>query len=282
MTAKFTPATSAKPINSWLKAAEILALHFSSSYDHRKISDPVSRLIQENGAMYLAAPAFAEAFGKDTIFIEVKDLKRAARNAPLLCWTHEGIAFVIGGKTMRGDFRIVQANSEGETEEATLKYKALRSVFAGGIAFEVKPPLDVWDSDTSFDDTKKWFWGSLKPLGKSMRYLLLAALIGNLLAVAASLFALQVWDRVIPAQSINSLTVLAIGVIIAVVFELILRLQRAALIDDVGREIDLKISGGVFSHMLDLKSDARPQSLGSMAAQTERSTRSAKQSHLRC
>ncbi|MGJ8598099.1 ATP-binding cassette domain-containing protein [Sulfitobacter sp.] len=267
MTSDFNSATKAGSLNSWLYAAETLALHFGTSYDPRKISDSVSLLIQEKGAMYLAAPAFAEAFGKETLFLELKDLRRAARNAPLLCWTHEGVAFVIVGKTIRGDFHIIQINAEGQGEETTLKYKALRNVFAGGVAFEVKPPLDVWDSDTSFDDKEKWFWGSVKPLGKSMRYLILAAFIGNLLAVAASLFALQVWDRVIPAQSINSLTVLAIGVIIAVIFELILRLQRASLIDDVGREIDLKISGGVFSHMLDLKSDARPQSLGSMAAQ---------------
>ncbi|UWR27343.1 ATP-binding cassette domain-containing protein [Sulfitobacter sp. S223] len=267
MTSTSTSAANAGSLNSWLIAAETLAAHFGTSYDPRKISDPVSRLIQENGAMYLAAPAIGEAFGKDTVFIEVKDLKRAARNAPLLCWSHEKFPFVIIGKTMRGDFRVVQTNSEGVAEETTLTHKRLRKLFAGGIAFEDKTPLDVWDADTAFDNKKNWFWGSLKPLSKSLRYLILAALIGNLLAVAASLFALQVWDRVIPAQSINSLTVLAVGVIIAVIFELILRLQRASLIDDIGREVDLKISGGVFAHMLDLKSDARPQSLGSMAAQ---------------
>ena len=265
------PETDVDPapslVDKWLHVADFLATSFGSGYDKRHLSDQINRIIDEQGAISLVAPAFGEAFGKDTVFLDFKDLKLSRRRGSVLCWADNGTPFILTGVTFGGSYRILEIDESGAGTERTIKSRALRKLFASGIAFQDKVPLDIWDANAAFEDKKRWFWGALLPLIKSMRYLLLAALVGNLLAVAVSLFALQVWDRVIPAQSINSLTVLSMGVGFAILFELILRLQRASLIDDVGRDVDLRISGGVFSHMLDMKSDARPQSLGAMAAQ---------------
>lgn len=265
------PDTAVDPapslVDKWLHAADYLATSFGAGYDKRYLSDQINRIIDERGTISLVAPAFADSFTKEIVFLDFSDLKKACRDGVVLCWDDQGAPFVLTGVTFRGSYRILEVDDHGTLVERTIKRRALRKLFSNGIAFKEKAPLDVWNASTAFEDKKRWFWGSLKPLTKSIRYLLLAALIGNILAVAVSLFALQVWDRVIPAQSVNSLTVLAIGVGVAVLFELILRLQRASLIDDVGRDVDMHISGGVFAHMMDMKSDARPQSLGVMAAQ---------------
>jgi len=95
----------------------------------------------------------------------------------------------------------------------------------------------------------------------------LASATSNLLAVGTSLFAMQVWDRVVPAHSTNTLWVLVIGVVIAMVFDFILRKTRTSLTDQVGREADLQLSSRFFAHMLSVRNDVRPRAPGTLIAQ---------------
>lgn len=94
-----------------------------------------------------------------------------------------------------------------------------------------------------------------------------ASIYGNLLGIGTSLFAMQVWDRVVPAQSTHTLWVLVVGVAIALVADLMLRQARVAITDHAGREADLALSSRFFSHMLDIRNDARPQAPGTLIAQ---------------
>lgn len=93
------------------------------------------------------------------------------------------------------------------------------------------------------------------------------SLFGNLLAVATSLFAMQVWDRVVPARSINTLWVLASGVALALMLELLLRTARVSIADHFGRQADLRLSAMFFARVLDIRNDARPKSPGTLIAQ---------------
>jgi ATP-binding cassette subfamily C protein LapB len=103
-------------------------------------------------------------------------------------------------------------------------------------------------------------WGIFIELG-------LGSLFGNLLAIATSLFAMQVWDRVVPARSLNTLWVLASGVALALLLELMIRTARAGLADKFGKQADLKLSAMFFSRLLDIRNDARPRSPGTLIAQ---------------
>ncbi|MDR2857501.1 MAG: peptidase domain-containing ABC transporter [Novosphingobium sp.] len=93
------------------------------------------------------------------------------------------------------------------------------------------------------------------------------SLVGNMLGVATALFAMQVWDRVVPAQSTNTLWVLALGVGLALVLEYVLRITRAAITDHFGKKADLELSDFFYAHLLDIRNDARPRSPGSLIAQ---------------
>ena len=95
----------------------------------------------------------------------------------------------------------------------------------------------------------------------------IASFLANVLALASSLFAMQVWDRVVPAQSIPTLWVLASGVGLAVLFEYLLRITRSKIADQLGQRIDLSISSMVFGRALNIRNDARPKSTGAFMAQ---------------
>lgn len=94
-----------------------------------------------------------------------------------------------------------------------------------------------------------------------------ASLIANILALATIVFSMNVYDRVIPSQSIPTLWVLAGGVLIAVIFEFVLRVSRIYLSDIIGKRADLKISDRVFGHSLRIKNSERSKSTGTFISQ---------------
>lgn len=114
---------------------------------------------------------------------------------------------------------------------------------------------------------ESWLGGLLKGQRKLLFDLGAGSLFGNLLAVGTSLFAMQVWDRVVPARSTNTLWVLASGVVIALCLELMLRTLRTALADRFGKRADQQLSALFFARALDIRNDARPRSPGTLVAQ---------------
>ncbi len=98
-------------------------------------------------------------------------------------------------------------------------------------------------------------------------HVMLASLAINILALAGILFSMQVYDRVIPAQSYPTLYVLFSGVLIAAVFNFVLKITRGHVTDLLGKRGDIRISDRVFGHALRLKNTAVPRSTGSFISQ---------------
>jgi ATP-binding cassette, subfamily C, bacterial LapB len=112
-----------------------------------------------------------------------------------------------------------------------------------------------------------WFWREIRRHLGTFVEVGIASFAANLLALAGSLFAMQVYDRVVPNLPYQTLWVLAGGVAIAVVFEMLIRAARAQLLDHACKNIDLKLSDSLFRHLLSIRMNARPQALGTLAAQ---------------
>ena len=114
---------------------------------------------------------------------------------------------------------------------------------------------------------ESWFWSIVLRDWKRYMDIMLASLFANTLALATIVFSMQVYDRVIPSQSIPTLWVLAGGVLIAAIFEFILRVSRIYLSDIIGKRADLKVSDRVFGHALRIKNKERPRSTGTFISQ---------------
>ena len=97
--------------------------------------------------------------------------------------------------------------------------------------------------------------------------IMLASLAANVLALASVIFSMQVYDRVVPAQSYPTLFVLGGGALIAVIFAFVMRQMRMKITDVLGKRADLRISDKVFGHALRVKNTARPQATGTFIAQ---------------
>ncbi|ENX12606.1 hypothetical protein F895_02982 [Acinetobacter sp. CIP 64.2] len=114
---------------------------------------------------------------------------------------------------------------------------------------------------------QSWFWSIVLQDWKRYVDIMLASLIANILALATIIFSMQVYDRVVPSQSIPTLWVLAAGVLIAAIFEFTLRLSRVYISDIIGKRADLRISDRVFGHALRIKNSERSKSTGTFISQ---------------
>jgi ATP-binding cassette subfamily C protein LapB len=74
------------------------------------------------------------------------------------------------------------------------------------------PEAQKMDKKTAFEPKEThWFWSAFTPYCRQFGEIVLGSFVSNLLAVAIALFALQVYDRVIPHQSEATLWVLRLG-----------------------------------------------------------------------
>lgn len=112
-----------------------------------------------------------------------------------------------------------------------------------------------------------WFWSIVLKDWKRYIDIMFASMMANILALATVVFSMNVYDRVIPAQSVPTLWVLASGVLIAAIFEFGLRIARIYLSDIIGKRADLKISDRVFGHALRIKNKERSKSTGTFISQ---------------
>ncbi len=87
------------------------------------------------------------------------------------------------------------------------------------------------------------------------------------LALATSLFSMQVYDRVIPTRSEYTLIILSIGVLFSILIELSMKFARSHVMDYVVVGLDNRLSREIFDRLLQLRVDQVPNSVGSLAGQ---------------
>lgn len=138
-----------------------------------------------------------------------------------------------------------------------------------GYAFFIRPMASADPRAVAAGDLprKHWFWSVVRRFGGNYSHVALAALLINALGLASPLFIMNVYDRVIPNSAIPSLVALAIGMAIALVFDLILRTVRSRIIDMTGKKLDVVLASDIFEHVIALKMAQRPPSVGILANQ---------------
>jgi ATP-binding cassette subfamily C protein LapB len=114
---------------------------------------------------------------------------------------------------------------------------------------------------------RHWFFGALRRYRRAYLEVALGAMMANLLAIASAIFAMQVYDRVVPNAAFDTLWILASGVALAIVFEAVLRHMRGHLLDAMGKSLDLTLSTQLFARVLQTRLSARPASLGAFTSQ---------------
>ena len=113
---------------------------------------------------------------------------------------------------------------------------------------------------------KHWFWGTLLENKRIYRDIMVAAFVVNMFALAMPMFTMNVYDRVVPNKSIETLWVMSLGVMVIVIGDLILRTMRGYFLDWASTRIDIKLSSRIMQQVLGLRLEQKPNSVGSFAS----------------
>lgn len=130
--------------------------------------------------------------------------------------------------------------------------------------------LDSRSPEVSNVAGRHWFWSAFIEQMPLYRDVLVAAFLVNLFAIAVPMFSMNVYDRVIPSRAEETLWMLAVGVLLTVAFDYILKMIRSHFVDLAGTRIDVKLSALIMERVLGMRLIDKPLSVGSFA-QTLRS-----------
>lgn len=137
-----------------------------------------------------------------------------------------------------------------------------------GLVYFIKPlfRFEQRADEGRSSDKRNWFWSVVFENWRLYRDALVAAILINIFALVMPLFTMNVYDRVVPNNAIETLWMMTIGISLVVVFNLVLTSVRAYVVDTASKKIDIKLSAKIMERVLDLRMEARPQSVGSFAA----------------
>ncbi|MGB7288017.1 MAG: type I secretion system permease/ATPase [Salaquimonas sp.] len=119
---------------------------------------------------------------------------------------------------------------------------------------------------TNIDETG-WFWPIVRRFWPNWTYVVIATFFINFLGLALPLFVMNVYDKVIPNESIPTLWALVGGVGIALLFDFLMRLLRANMIDNSGERVDLAVSANLFERAMDVRMADRQLNAGQISNQ---------------
>lgn len=208
----------------------------------------------------------AERIGLETTEFAHRDFMRGRFDLPAIIFRPSRLPIAILAEQGDGASFLTGPQEDGRT---SISRAELTSVpISGGVCFSItyaNTAEDMGVGTAARIERPHWLFGTLGTFWRSYSRVALAAIFINLLAIASPIFTMNVYDRILPNKSISSLWVLAIGVATAILFDLLLKTARAALIDHAGRKADLRISYMLFEKVLNTSLSARPASTGEYA-----------------
>jgi len=203
----------------------------------------------------------------DHVGLRVKPLAKAldrleARDLPAILRTGDG-AVVVLERTEDGRFTV---HDPAQAVTGPVVVEELERVYAGeALAVEPDPSRDRLQHQAHAPAAKHWFWSELGRYRQSFVYIGAAAAIVNLLAFAMPLFVMNVYDRIIPNKAATSLWVLSMGVLLAFSLDFVLRIARAQVVDEVGRDLDQRLSQKLFEKVMNIPLASREGNTGAFA-----------------
>ncbi|KON82335.2 type I secretion system permease/ATPase [Azoarcus sp. PA01] len=185
---------------------------------------------------------------------------------PVVLLLHGRSACMLLGRDAQRNVARVVFPELGDSEVA-LPMADLEARYAGD-AIYVRPAhrFDARVPQVRAARRQHWFWGVIAENRALYRDVLLAALMINLFAVAMPLFVMNVYDRVVPNEAVETLWVLGAGMLIVLVGDVVLRTMRGYFVDLAGSRADVKLSAAIMERVLGLRMEQRPESAGSFAA----------------
>lgn len=111
-----------------------------------------------------------------------------------------------------------------------------------------------------------WFFGPILKNKAIYIQVILASFLINIFALASSLYIMTVYDRVIPNNATESLTVLTIIIVIVIAFDFVMKIIRGSFVDRASLKIDRQVSTELFDRISRHDTSLNKKSTGALAS----------------
>ncbi len=174
----------------------------------------------------------------------------------LLGWEGEGAAAsarLLFPESGQGEIRLGR-------EELQARYLGIAIFCRPRFTFDARAP------EVGKVQLRHWFWGTLAEQWPVYRDVVAAALLINVFALVMPLFTMNVYDRVVPNNAVDTLWMMALGVLLIIGMDFGVRLLRGHFIDLAGARIDVQLSSSIMERVLGMRMEGKPASVGSFAS----------------
>jgi ATP-binding cassette subfamily C protein LapB len=192
---------------------------------------------------------------------KIKDISKLA--LPVVLITDKSRSMVLLDYDLEKNEAIVMVPglSEGQVN---MKIDGLEKQYVGK-AIIIKPEYNFENRVTNsiiIPKPQKWFWDAIKRNKDIYLKTALASIFINMFVIATPLFTMNVYDRVLPNNAIDTLWALAIGILFVMLFDLALKLIRSYYLGKASKRADVVMSNKIFDQLLNLRLEERPASTG--------------------
>ena len=249
------------PVQQFSWAMQRLAQMQGGSMDMLSLNATASMLEQSASPLQML-PLICQRMGLES----PKMVKHPDQvHLPMLAYTPEVGWGVVVDRNARGQWVVMTPKGGKPVEEAALKNATA--------ILRLGPKVDLGFGFNFFKQKseKLTFFSHVQDALHLYRHELIEACLASafigFLALATSLFSMQVYDRVIPTRSEYTLVILSLGVLLSILIELAMKYARSHIMDYVIVGLDNRLSREIFNRLLLLRVDQIPASVGSLAGQ---------------
>lgn len=231
----------------------------------RPMSRAALRSIVARKSDFWSAEEFIEALESQSIQAEFRSAHFSLDDdfaTTALLVRDDGQAMILTGERNReGSILILNPTFSDTVVSADLEdFKN----WIGASVVEVRPPLRLEnENEQLMGRLGHWFWGPILSARTTYIQVGIAALLTNIFALAASIFSMIVYDRVMPNGAQETLIALLVGISIVFASDFIIRSLRAYFLDTAGARADMIIADTLFERVVDVEMSARNHSIGS-------------------
>jgi ATP-binding cassette subfamily C protein LapB len=152
-------------------------------------------------------------------------------------------------------------------EKRTIHKNDLKRFYAGDyFIVEKTASFDKRVEHAHLQSEQHWFWSILKKSYRVYMEVFFASIFINIFAIISSVFAMNVYDRVIPNQAIETLYTLCLGMFFMYLFDLALKTIRSYFIDMTNKKTDVELNALIFKHLSHISLKNKPSSVGSFSS----------------
>jgi subfamily B ATP-binding cassette protein HlyB/CyaB len=173
---------------------------------------------------------------------------------PLIARMTDGNCVIVMGASAKdaGQVAILNPLADNATEVLLIERDKFCALWHGEVFF-VKRLYALPEQNQPFGF--RWFIPEIMKQKAALRDIAIAAIAMHFLALASPMFFQLVIDKVLVHQSLSTLWVLGVGIVIALVFDSLFGFLRQILTLSATNKIDMRLTRRTFAHLLSLPID---------------------------